>query len=222
MGTGPAGPSERNRTPTRGCARRDTGPPTRRSAAPAGPASRPPTRRSAGPAPPPDPARGGRIRRTLRAARAGARPTTDWADDQTPEELRDDGHCAKPLRERIAARADRRPGPHQRADRLRGRRRPDPAALPADVPAGLGPRAHRQPGGPLAAARVGGRGRSPGYRPALRRLPAPARRAADAPAAAADRGPRATRARSGAGCWTCSTRAAPTVPRWSASGSFSA
>ena len=77
------------------------------------------------------------------------------------------------------------------ADRLRGRGRPDPPALAADVPAGLGSGAHRQPGGDVAAAR----GRRPGPdaprdRPALRRLRAPALRAADAAAAAAGRGPR--------------------------------
>ena len=75
----------------------------------------------------------------------------------------DPKHCRS--RDRRAS-SDRRPGPHQRADRLRRRRRPDPAALAADVAAGLGPRAHRQPGGALAAARRRrARAHAPGDRP---------------------------------------------------------
>src|SRR5579859_2317458 len=44
-----------------------------------------------------------------------------------------------------------RQGTHRTADRLRGRRRPGAPALPADVTAGVGSRARRQPGRTLAA-----------------------------------------------------------------------
>src|ERR1035438_4631960 len=78
--------------------------------------------------------------------------------------------------QRSPARADRegtdgRTGADLAAHRLRRRSRPGPAALAADVAAGLGPRAHRQPGRTLAAAR-GRRPRTPppGDRPALRRV----------------------------------------------------
>ena len=74
----------------------------------------------------------------------------------------------------------------------RGRRgRPGQTALPADVAAGLGPGARRQPGGAVAAAR--GRRRdpdAPGDRPAVRRVRAPAGEAPDAAAARAGRGAR--------------------------------
>ena len=107
------------------------------------------------------------------------------------------------LRERAADGADHRPRPHRPPHHLRGRPRPDRPALPADVAAGLGPGAHRQPGGAVAAARrrrAGGD--APRDRPALRRLRASARRAALAAAAGARRGPRATPPRCAAGCST--------------------
>ena len=101
------------------------------------------------------------------------------------------------------ATAAHRPGPHHAPHHLRRGPRPDRPALAADVPAGLGPGAHRQPGGAVAAAhgrRAGGAAARDRRR--LRRLRAPARRAAHAAAAGARRGPRATPPTYAAGCWT--------------------
>ena len=82
------------------------------------------------------------------------------------------------LRRAVACELAGRPRPHQRllTDCV-DEPRPDRAALAADVAAGLGPGAHRQPGGAVAAAD----GRRPRRRcgprsTALRRLRAPARR----------------------------------------------
>ena len=123
------------------------------------------------------------------------------------------------LRERDRREPAHGPGTHRAADRVRGRHRPGPPALAADVAAGLGPRAHRQPGRAVAAARRGRPGAdAPGDRPALRRVRAPARRAAHAAAAAARRGPRATPGRSAAGSWTCWSRPSSPGPRWSPAG----
>ena len=67
-------------------------------------------------------------------------------------------------------------------------------ALAADVAAGVGPRAHRQPGGAVAAARRRRpRAGAPGDRRAVRRVRAPPRRPARAAAAQPGRGPRLRR-----------------------------
>ncbi len=76
-------------------------------------------------------------------------------DDPSSRRPHDDAH--RPAVRGGPARADRhravhRPGPHRLAHRPRGRPRTDRPALPLDVPAGLGPRPHRQSGGTLAAA----------------------------------------------------------------------
>src|SRR5207244_3455822 len=80
-----------------------------------------------------------------------------------------DGGTARPGNPARDHRAgtDRRTAADLFADRQRGRGRPGQTALAAHVPAGLGPRAHRQPGRALAAAR-GRRARAdaPGDRPA--------------------------------------------------------
>ena len=92
-------------------------------------------------------------------------------------------------------RARALPGPQPVPDDRRARRRRAArAALAADVPAGVGPRARRQLRGAVAGARGGRRGRAaPGAGRRLRRLRAPARRAPDAAAAAAVRGQRLRR-----------------------------
>ena len=64
-------------------------------------------------------------------------------EDLNTERLRDEG----------SREPDQEPGAQHHAHRRGRRRRPGPAALQADVPAGVGSRAHRQPGGTLAGAR---------------------------------------------------------------------
>ena len=99
---------------------------------------------------------------------------------------------------------DRSARPHHRRPRRDRAARP---ALPADVAAGVGPRARRQLRGAVAAAR-GGRHRGDAARDRrhLRRVRAPAGRAADAAAAAARPRPATTSAWCAARCSTRSTR----------------
>ena len=114
---------------------------------------------------------------------------------------------------RGAAGADRRvpdhgPGAHPAADRLHGRWRPGPPAFTADVAAGVGSRAHRQPGRAVAAA-GGGR---PGARCTRRSTRSTTRSSTPAPSAPpcrCCRPPRhaTTPVRSVAGCSTCSETA---------------
>ena len=130
--------------------------------------------------------RADRDRRARRSSTGGS-PADDRSE--THDDRRDRPTCATAHRRR----AGPGPRPHHRADRRRRRRRPDPPALAADVAAGLGPRAHRQPGGAVAGARRRRpRAGAAGHRRPLRRVPAPARRPAGAAAARPGRGPRAT------------------------------
>ena len=200
-----------------------------------------------------DPPPGRRVRRTIRAQKPmpSRRPTrgdavtdrdtsaagTDALRTETDTLRTGTEPCA---RNRGPAHGDRRcphrgPGPDFRAHRLRGRARSDPAALAADVAAGVGPRAHRQSGRDVAAAD----GRRPGPDPpgdrhALRRLRAPSLGAAVAAAAPAGRGahirgrrPRPGARRAGRGAvhrhaagapaasrsaWSCSTSSSTTRP----------
>ena len=84
------------------------------------------------------------------------------------------------------------------------------AALPADVAAGLGPGAHRQPGGAVAAARrsAAREPMHPEIDPLYDAFEHPRVERPDAAAAAAGRGPRATRTRCAAGSSTCSPASA--------------
>ena len=103
--------------------------------------------------------------------------------------------------------AHRVPGPQHRAHRRRRRGRPRRAALAADVAAGLGPRAHRQPGGAVAGARR----RRPRSRCAPRSTACTTPSSTPAPAASSCRCSRPARRaptwpRCGTRRWTCSGR----------------
>src|SRR5205814_6925606 len=133
-------------------------------------ASRPPAPRWAGWACPPPFAGQSPTSPSATCRKTDVPPTTNWREP-------DDGGTARPGNPARDHRAgtNRRTAADLFADRQRGRGRPGQTALAAHVPAGLGPRAHRQPGRALAAAR-GRRPRAdaPGDRPALRRVRAPA------------------------------------------------
>ena len=96
----------------------------------------------------PDPPGGGRLHRALRAERpmSRRRPTGRRSHDRSPARP---GNPARSDRQGT----DRRAAADGAAHRQRGRGRPGQTALAADVPAGLGPGPHRQPGRTLAAAR---------------------------------------------------------------------
>ena len=138
--------------------------PTRRSARPASSASRRPAPRWPGWARPPRSAGRSPTSPSVTCRKTDVLPTINWTESD------DDGGTTRPGNPARGHRAgtDRRPATDLAADRQRGRGRPGQTALAADVPAGLGPRAHRQPGRALAAAR-GRRPRAdaPGDRSAL-------------------------------------------------------
>ncbi len=112
-----------------------------------------------------------------------------------------------PRRDR--GQADHRPRADPRADRLRRRGRPDPPALAADVPAGLGPGPRRQPGRAVAAPRRR-RPRSDASRKSTRCTTPSSIRGPSGPACRCCRPRRhaATRAMSAAACSTCSSESA--------------
>ncbi len=92
-------------------------------------------------------------RRGVRRA-AGARPHARRRTARRPRRPVARSPCwrRKPVREATARGLEAARARTAAADRLR-RRRADPPAQPADEPAGVGPRAHRPAGGPVAAAR---------------------------------------------------------------------
>ena len=110
-------------------------------------------------------------RRRTRAAGQPATPRRHrmTVTDPGPARRSRPRRCAPAVADLLTASRARSDGAHRR--RRRGRpRRP---ALAADVAAGLGPRAHRQPGGAVAGARRRRpRAAAPGDRRALRRVPA--------------------------------------------------
>src|SRR5262249_30654910 len=157
---------------------------TCRSARPARDVSRPPPPRWAGWACPPASAGQSPSSPSATCRKIDVLPTTNWTEPHDGAATRP-GNPARGYR----ARTDRRAAADCTAEGRRGGGGPGQTALAADVPAGLGPRAHRQPGRALAAAR-GRRARAdaPGDRPALRRVRASALGTSHAAAAAARRG----------------------------------
>ena len=154
------------------------------------------------------------VRHTPAAHPRPARPTSprrhahDRHGTRTPARrppVRRVGHGSPAHPRRRAAGAG--PHPHPRPHRRRRRGRPRRPALPADVAAGLGPRARRQPGGALAGARRRRpRAAAPRDRRALRRLPALAGQPGRAAAARPGRGPRVRGGGPRARRSTCSER----------------
>ncbi|EEP69991.1 glutamate-cysteine ligase GCS2 [Micromonospora sp. ATCC 39149] len=145
-----------------------------------------------------------------------------------PPRRGDPGDDHPRTRRGAATRPDRRrvgtdPGQDRRAHRGRRRRRPDAPALADHVPAGLGPRARRQPGGALAGPGRGrARARPAGHRRPVRRVQtAPPRPPVAAPAAAR-RGPRLPRHRPRQGVRPARPGCRSPTGRWSPTGSPSA